>query len=91
LLGLEGQHRALSAAETLYNVYCAKKNAELAPGVGRVTDLAIISKHKKIEAISMSDLGKFEKLRQTAKQKSRVDRTELQGIYDNREKTAERH
>jgi hypothetical protein len=41
-LSIEGQYSGLGVAETIYNVFCAKKIAELAPGVGSSTDLAII-------------------------------------------------
>lgn len=42
-LSIAGQYRGLSLAETVFNVYSAKKIAELAPGVGQETDLAIIT------------------------------------------------
>jgi hypothetical protein len=45
-LALEKQHRGLSVAETAFNAYCAKRNAEIAPGVGRQTDLSIIENGK---------------------------------------------
>jgi hypothetical protein len=38
-----GQHtKAASLVDTLYNVYEAKRASEVAPGVGKLTDLAII-------------------------------------------------
>jgi hypothetical protein len=40
-LALEGQHRRLPVAETLYNVYSAKRNSEVAPGVGKATDIVV--------------------------------------------------
>jgi hypothetical protein len=43
LLSLDGQHRDLGTAETVYNVYYAKANAEVAPGVGPATDLALVT------------------------------------------------
>ena len=39
LLSMENQNRTLGVGETLYNVYCAKKNSEVAPGVGPATDI----------------------------------------------------
>ncbi|MGD1005242.1 MAG: hypothetical protein ABR887_07455 [Methanoregulaceae archaeon] len=43
-LSLEGQYSGSSLAETVFNVYSAKKVAELAPGVGsKTTDLAVIT------------------------------------------------
>jgi hypothetical protein len=44
LLSMSGQHRDQSMAQTVYTVYLAKVNAEMAPGVGDATDLAIITK-----------------------------------------------
>jgi len=43
LLSLTGQHRELSVPETVFNVYAAKVNAEVAPGVGPSTDMAVIT------------------------------------------------
>ena len=86
LLGLAGQHRALGIAETLYNIYCSKKNAELAPGVGRATDLAIVSKSG-TELIPSTILDKFETQRLEAIQKGKVSPTKLQDIYDEWRKT----
>jgi hypothetical protein len=42
-LALEGQYSGSNLAETVFNVYSAKKIAEMAPGVGSATDLAIIT------------------------------------------------
>jgi hypothetical protein len=43
LLSISGQHRSLSLAETVYTVHRAKVNAEIAPGVGDSTDMAVIT------------------------------------------------
>ena len=40
LLALANQHSQLSLAQTIYNVYRAKRSAEVAPGVGPATDMA---------------------------------------------------
>lgn len=45
-LALGGQTRETSLEETLYQVFEAKKAAEAAPGVGKVTDMAIVSSDK---------------------------------------------
>jgi 20S proteasome alpha/beta subunit len=60
-LSLRGQtvHRGL--ADTLYNVYVAKKTAESAPGVGPGTDLAIINQ-KTVNYLSGSVLKALEEL-----------------------------
>ena len=43
LLALANQHSQLSLVETIYNVYRAKRSAEVAPGVGPATDMAVIT------------------------------------------------
>ena len=44
-LSLEGQFSGSNLADSIFNVYSAKKISELAPGVGKATDLAIITAH----------------------------------------------
>jgi 20S proteasome alpha/beta subunit len=44
-LCLEGQTRNRRVSETIYSVYAAKRKAESAPGVGKETDLGVITKH----------------------------------------------
>ena len=39
-----GQHQQKSINETIFNVYCAKRVAELAPGVGQATSMKIVSR-----------------------------------------------
>lgn len=83
LLSLEGQHRGLTAAETMYNVFCAKKSAELAPGVGPATDLAII-RVGGTENIPEATLVRLQDLRQKS-QSREADRDAAIGrIYDER-------
>ena len=38
------QHHSTSVNETVFNVYCAKRVAELAPGVGQATSIKIVSR-----------------------------------------------
>lgn len=38
-----GQHQSKSINETVFNVYCAKRVAELAPGVGQATSMKIVT------------------------------------------------
>ena len=45
-LCLQRQTRGNSLAESVYNVYAAKRSSEIAPGVGRVTDMAVIKDGK---------------------------------------------
>ncbi len=79
LLSLEGQYAKLGIPETLYNVYCAKKNAELAPGVGDVTDLAIIS-DSGVEFINSSLVQELDKFRKDT-QNSKIDVKKLEGLF----------
>lgn len=39
-----GQHQSKSVNETIFNVFCAKRVAELAPGVGQATSMKIVSR-----------------------------------------------
>ena len=77
-LSMEGQHRGQGVAETLYNVYCAKRTAEVAPGVGAATDLATIIPEK-IEFVNEQRLGKLAALREKHQQQ-KVTREEVEGI-----------
>jgi hypothetical protein len=61
LLSLTGQHRELSTAETVWNIYMAKVNAEVAPGVGEFTDMAIVTKDG-IEFLSEAFITQMEKV-----------------------------
>ena len=45
-LSLAGQTKATRFAETVLNIYKAKKAAEVAPGVGRLTDMVILRNDK---------------------------------------------
>jgi 20S proteasome alpha/beta subunit len=45
-LSLGKQTRDLSVSETIFNVYEAKRASEVAPGVGKVTDIAVLSGRK---------------------------------------------
>jgi 20S proteasome alpha/beta subunit len=42
-LSLGRQTKGLSIPETIFNVYEAKRASEVAPGVGRITDIAVLS------------------------------------------------
>ena len=47
-LSIGYQSKNLSITETLYNVYEAKREAEIAPGVGKGTDIALIKDSKTV-------------------------------------------
>ena len=77
-LALEGQHRRLSAAETLYNVYSAKRNSEVAPGVGKATDIVILTTGK-VDSVSEDRIKKLAEVRERHI-KDKPGNTELDGI-----------
>jgi hypothetical protein len=80
LLSIEGQYSGLGVADTIYNVFCAKKIAELAPGVGSSTDLAIISDDGAIFA-DKAMLDALSCLRSDTK-KNRPDSSKIESIYN---------
>jgi hypothetical protein len=58
LLTLVGynQHRTTSLNQTVFNVYCSKRAAESAPGVGTATEIRVITKDG-IKSLSSEELG----------------------------------
>lgn len=54
-----GQHQSASINETIVNVFCAKKAAELAPGVGQATTMKVVS-FNETKSIRHEALKKFE-------------------------------
>jgi hypothetical protein len=77
-LALEGQHRRLSVAESLYNVYSAKRNSEVAPGVGKATDIVILTAGK-VDAVGDDRIKKLAAVREKHL-KDKPGSTELDGI-----------
>ncbi len=73
-----GQHsRVASLMDAVYNVYEAKKAAEVAPGVGKLTDMAVVSGGK----ITFAGSGLFDVFEKVHKEKpslSDSERTELE-------------
>lgn len=62
LLSLAGQHKDLPLAESLFNVYVAKKNAEVAPGVGDATDLGVVT-GKGLHLVTDAAIAKLDELK----------------------------
>jgi hypothetical protein len=61
-----GQHNKIAPlTDTVYNIYEAKKAAEVAPGVGKLTDLAIIRGGK----VCFADRSLFDVLEKVHKEK----------------------
>ena len=56
-----GQHLTTDINNTVFNVYSAKRSAEVAPGVGTATEMRIITQEGTI-ALSDEDLGKLRPL-----------------------------
>lgn len=77
-LALEGQHRKLSVAETLYNIYSAKRNSEVAPGVGKATDVVILTAGK-VDPVSDDRIKKLADVREKHL-KDKPGNAELEGI-----------
>jgi len=77
-LALEGQHRKLSIAETLYNVYSAKRNSEVAPGVGKATDVVLLAAGK-LDPVNAERLEKLDEIREKYL-KGKPKQTELEAI-----------
>lgn len=72
-----GQHtKEASLADTLYNVYEAKRASEVAPGVGKLTDMALILNGK----IHFADKALFDALEKAHKEKPALSATELKAL-----------
>ena len=71
-LSLGQQNKIAPILETVYNVYEAKKAAEVAPGVGKLTDLAIIKSGK----VSFAETALLEVLEKAHKEKPSLTQTE---------------
>jgi 20S proteasome alpha/beta subunit len=77
-----GQHtKAASLIDTIYNVYEAKRSSEVAPGVGKLTDLAVIRDSK----IVFADEDLFKAPEEAHKEKPALSATEqgrLKEVWD---------
>ena len=72
-----GQHNKIAAlVDTVYNVYEAKKAAEVAPGVGKLTDLAIIKNGK----VSFAGQPLIEALEKAHKEKPALTTPEQEAL-----------
>lgn len=86
LLSLTGQHRDLSLAETVFNVFAAKVNAEVAPGVGDVTDIAVIRKGS-VEFLTEKFIEKLGDLHEKGAKGKRPTR-ELEKLFEERKESS---
>jgi 20S proteasome alpha/beta subunit len=74
-----GQHtQAASLVDTIYNVYEAKRASEVAPGVGKLTDLAVIRDGK----IFFADADFFKALEKAHKEKPALSPAEQAHIKE---------
>ena len=79
-LGAQTIRRGL--VETLYGVYEAKKSAEVAPGVGRVTDIGIISATGGLWLCEATVLAELDQLFAGASTRAVPDFTQLGDLYE---------
>jgi 20S proteasome alpha/beta subunit len=77
-LSLGRQTRDLSILETIFNVYEAKKASEVAPGVGKVTDIAVITGRK---TAFLPDSA-FDVLGSIVKERPALDRTDIDRLRE---------
>lgn len=78
---IEGQSAHMSVSETLVGVYRAKCAAEVAPGVGRATDVAIVSATETRPCSPALTHG-IEEVHKQCAQTERPDCGEVQKIYE---------
>ena len=79
------QHRQIPIEQTLFNVYTAKRAAEVAPGVGTTTDIWVIDStgvHEQREEVK-DQLGKLHDLRNS--QNEQVTHEIVQGLRQSHE------
>jgi hypothetical protein len=81
-LNLSGQTRARDLYETMYWVYSAKEAAQVAPGVGRVTDLAVVEQGS-IRNTDKAVLDELMQMRSKAKALAPPNLGGLKTAYDN--------
>ena len=83
-LALGHQTRELSIAETIFNVYEAKKASEVAPGVGKVTDIVILSG----KAINFLTEPVFEVLSEISKERPTLEAADMKKLSQAYEETS---
>jgi hypothetical protein len=81
-LSLVGQTTRRGLVETLADVYIAKRQAEVAPGVGNTTDMAIIHSNGGICDCSRKVMEELDTIYQSFAGRPSLDLSSLQKIYD---------
>lgn len=73
---------SVAPERAVLNVYTAKRNAEVAPGVGRNTDLLVLNNRKKPKAVNSAVLEELGRLYDTSRQPSAVSYDKLKELID---------
>ena len=81
LLSLDEQNRNVNIDHTIYNVYSAKRSAEVAPGVGPATDIAVITSSE-VKFIKPEILKKLAGIREDIIKNKRVSPDTVKGLYE---------
>jgi 20S proteasome alpha/beta subunit len=87
-LSLSGQTTRRNLVETLAEVYIAKRQAEVAPGVGKTTDMAIIRADGGIRDCSPEVLKELDSVYETFAKQPIPDLTSLKATYDKEQASA---
>lgn len=82
IMTLIGHSVSSNIEATIYKVYTAKKNAEIAPGVGNLTDIKIITKDGGIKDINEKTFDELDRIHKEAKEQKIVDLKTLKGVLN---------
>ncbi len=85
-LHLGGQAKSLKITQTLLSIYGAKYAAEVAPGVGKETDMAVISKDK-IWNCTENLMNKIAEVHEQNSKKIITTGEEVEGVYESEIRT----
>ncbi len=85
-LNLSGQTRRRNLVQTLYSVYESKKAAEVAPGVGKETDLMVIEQNSGSFLCPEAIITELESMYTNTAQKSELTYDKLDRLYDEQRK-----
>jgi 20S proteasome alpha/beta subunit len=80
LLSLVEHNRTVNADRAIYNVYSAKRSAEVAPGVGLSTDLAVITSSG-ISFLKSEVLKKLSQIREEVIKRSQPNPEAISGLH----------
>jgi 20S proteasome alpha/beta subunit len=86
-LSLCGQTTHRSVAETIAHVYTAKRTAEVAPGVGDKTDMAVIDEKRGIWHCNEPVMEELGKIYEAYAARKLPDLAELEKVYNEQPKS----